>query len=335
MKTIICDRVRPSSIGPVVEDQGFCYRLDFEWAKWPDELRGVHTLSAAFDESGKLYVTTEDKAHPICIFSSEGAFVQSIGVGLFAKAHSIYFTSQGSILVADSSRNYHVIREITHDGELIRDFGVMGQPGDSGYDFDYLKVLEAESRVPRDPLWHKRAAANARLDSVKRLGSPFNRPCAMVMNRRGEYFAADGYGNDAVHKFNSDGSYAFSWGGPGQEPGRFRLVHGICIDSRDRIWVADRENSRVQVFDQGGKLLAIIGGNLMRIGGVWTDQDYAYIGELDGGVTILDLDWNLRAQLGCQNSVIHAHGITGDREGNLYILTNKNNETNILRLVRM
>lgn len=91
-------------------------------------------------------------------------------------------------------------------------------------------MLEAEHRVPTAPNWLKRAEANARLDSVRKLGTPFCRPCAMVMNDQGEYFAADGYGNDAVHKFDANGSYAFSWGGPGGEPGGFLLVHGICID---------------------------------------------------------------------------------------------------------
>ena len=147
-------------------------------------------------------------------------------------------------------------------------------------------MLEAEHRVPTAPNWLKRAEANARLDSVRKLGTPFCRPCAMVMNDQGEYFAADGYGNDAVHKFDANGSYAFSWGGPGGELGRFPLVHGICIDCRGRVWVSDRENCRVQVFDQGGRLLAVIAGNLMRIGAVWTDFQHAYIGELDGGVTI-------------------------------------------------
>ena len=334
MKEIICDRPRPTEIGEIVEDNGFRYRLDFTWAKWPENLYSVHTLTASFDEEGRMYVATEDKANPICIFSPEGEFIKSVGAGLFAKAHSTYLTPQKTILVADSSKNYHIIREITREGELVRDFGIKGQPGDSGYDFDYLSVLEAEHRVPTDPNWLKRAEANARLDSVRKLGTPFCRPCAMVMNDQGEYFAADGYGNDAVHKFDANGSYAFSWGGPGGKPGKFRLVHGIYIDCRGRVWVSDRENCRVQVFDQSGRLLAVIAGNLMRIGAVWTDSKYAYIGELDGGVTIVDLDFNVCAQLGCKGSVIHSHGITGDGNGNLFILTNKKNETNILRLVK-
>lgn len=334
MKEIVFSGSRPTEIGEVVEDGGLRYTLDFAWAKWPKELTGSHTLSAQFDGEGNLYVATDDEAHPVVIFDCGGSFIKSVGAGLFSKAHSIFLTPHQTILVADSSTKAHVIREITLDGALVRDFGTFGQAGDSGYDVNYLEVLRAENRVPDDPVWNKRATANARLDSVRKLGTPFCRPCSMVMNTKGEYFAADGYGNAAVHKFAADGSYSFSWGGPGAEPGHFRLVHDIWIDCYQRIWVADRENSRVQIFDQSGVLLAIVTGNLMRVGAVWSDDTYAYIGELDGGVSVLDMGLNPVAQLGCRGSVIHAHGLTGDRSGNLYVLTNKKNPTNILKLTR-
>ena len=67
----------------------------------------------------------------------------------------------------------------------------------------------------------------------------------------------DGYGNARVHKFAADGTYLFSWGEPGTAPGQFNLPHGVWIDRRGRVLVADRENDRVQVFDQEGKLLEI------------------------------------------------------------------------------
>ena len=334
MKTILCDRERPAEIGDQVRDGDFSYRLEFGWAKWPAELEGVHTLNGSFDQDGNLYVATENKEHPVVVLSPDGTFQRSIGGGLFEKAHSIFLTPSHTILVADSSKNCHVIREISLDGVLVRDFGTMGQPGDSGYDFNYREVLEREGRVPADPVWNKRAEANARLDSVKKMGTPFCRPCSMVMNQAGEYFAADGYGNAAVHRFHPDGSYDMSWGGPGSEPGKFRLVHDVRVDPLGRIWVSDRENCRVQIFTRDGELLAVIGGDLMRIGSVWLDGQYAYIGELDGGVTILDMELQVKAQLGCRGSVIHAHGLTADKNGDLYVFTNRKNDNSILRLIR-
>lgn len=90
----------------------------------------------------------------------------------------------------------------------------------------------------------------------------------------------------------------------------------------------------MQIFTRDGELLAVIGGDLMRIGSVWLDGQYAYIGELDGGVTILDMELQVKAQLGCRGSVIHAHGLTADKNGNLYVFTNRKNDNSILRLIR-
>ena len=331
---IYCERPRPTEIGGEIQDGGFAYRLEYNWAQWPAPLEGVHTLNGAFGPDGNLYVATENKEHPVAVLSPRGEFLGSFGAGLFEKAHSVFFTPSHTVLVADSSKTAHVIREITLDGALVRDFGTLGKPGDSGYDFNYLEVLERENRVPEDPVWNKRAEANARLDSIRRLGAPFCRPCNMVMNGAGEYFAADGYGNAAVHRFRPDGAYDLSWGGPGRTPGKFRLVHDVRVDPLGRIWVSDRENSRVQIFTRDGELLAMVAGNLMRIGSVCFDGVYAYIGELDGGITILDMELQVMAQLGCKGSPIHAHGLTVDDSGNLYVFTNRKNTNSILRLIR-
>lgn len=334
MQIVLCENKRSPIQGNLVGEQEFRYELDFSWAKWPDGQEGTHTLNGCFDEQGRLYVATEDREHPVALFSSGGDYLGSIGKGLFEKAHSVFLTPNKTILTADTSKNSHVIREMDLAGTWIRDFGTLGKPGDSGYDFDYLEILRKNGKIPENPEWNKRAEANARLDSVRRLGTPFCRPCAMVMNEQGEYFAADGYGNAAVHRFRQDGSYDCSWGGPGNEVGQFRLVHDVRLDMRGRVWVSDRENRRVQIFSQDGQALAVILGNLMRIGAVWLDEKYAYIGELDGGITILDLDLNVKAQLGEAGSCIHAHGITADREGNLYIFTNRKNDNTILRLTK-
>ncbi len=334
MVTVNCNRHRSEAIGERISDNGFTYRLDFDWAKWPEGLSGAHTLNACFDGEGRLYVAVENPENPVCVFDTKGNFLRSFGKGCFAKAHSVFLTPGGTALVADTGKNEHVIREITLEGELVRTFGTRGIPGNSGYDPDYLDVLKARGEKPGISLWNKSEASNARLDSIRKLGSPFCKPTAMIMNERGEYIASDGYGNCAVHVFGADGALIRSFGGPGNEPGHFRLVHDVRLDCRGRLWVSDRENCRVQVFTQEGGLLAVIGGNLMRIGACWVDEKYAYIGELDGGITILDLDFHVLSQLGCPGSVIHAHGITADRKGNLFVLTNKKNKNNILRLVR-
>ena len=71
----------------------------------------------------------------------------------------------------------------------------------------------------------------------------------------GRLYVADGYGNAWVHVFDGDGALLFSWGEPGTGPGQFRLPHGIAIDRRGTVYVADRENSRIQLFDAAGTYL--------------------------------------------------------------------------------
>ncbi|MDA0348744.1 MAG: peptidyl-alpha-hydroxyglycine alpha-amidating lyase family protein [Verrucomicrobia bacterium] len=84
----------------------------------------------------------------------------------------------------------------------------------------------------------------------------FNRPAGVAFDSQGNAYVADGYKNTRVAKYSPDGDYITHWGGQGDAPGLFNLVHGLTLDDRDRIYVADRGNKRIQVFDKNGKFLA-------------------------------------------------------------------------------
>ena len=83
----------------------------------------------------------------------------------------------------------------------------------------------------------------------------FDRPTDIAWLPNGDFYVTDGYNNTRVVKFSSEGEYLFEWGKPGTGPGEFNLVHGIVIDANRRIYVSDRSNSRIQVFDENGKYL--------------------------------------------------------------------------------
>ena len=83
-------------------------------------------------------------------------------------------------------------------------------------------------------------------------GDPFNRCTHTALSPEGDIYVADGYGNARVHKYSPDGKLLFSWGEPGTDPGKFNIVHNICCDADGWVYVADRENHRVQVFDGKG-----------------------------------------------------------------------------------
>src|SRR5262249_57057674 len=78
----------------------------------------------------------------------------------------------------------------------------------------------------------------------------------LAISPAGELYVCDGYGNARVHKFSAEGRLVFSWGEPGNGPGQFRLPHGIAVDTQGIVYVADRENSRIQLFAPDGAYLS-------------------------------------------------------------------------------
>ena len=84
-------------------------------------------------------------------------------------------------------------------------------------------------------------------------GEPFHRCTHTALSPKGEIYVSDGYGNARVHKYTPDGKLLMSWGEPGTDPGEFNIVHNIVCDADGWVYVADRENHRVQVFDGNGK----------------------------------------------------------------------------------
>ena len=87
-------------------------------------------------------------------------------------------------------------------------------------------------------------------------GEPFHRCTHTALSPQGDLYVSDGYGNARVHKFAPNGTLLFSWGEPGTDPGQFNIAHNICCDRDGWVYVADRENHRVQVFDGNGKYQA-------------------------------------------------------------------------------
>jgi DNA-binding beta-propeller fold protein YncE len=173
-------------------------------------------------------------------------------------------------------------------------------------------------------------------------------PSACAISASGERYVTDGYGNARVHKFSPDGRLLFSrllfsWGEPGSGPGQFHLPHGIAIDSQGIVYVADRENSRIQLFAPDGAYLS-----------EWTDVarpcqvfidagDTVYVAELGflaamwpatsapgpdapgGRVSVFNRRGELLARWGggrnpgAPGDFLAPHGIWVDSHGDLYV----------------
>ena len=90
-----------------------------------------------------------------------------------------------------------------------------------------------------------------------KLQEPFSHPSDVAVNRNGDIYISDGYGNSRIHHFSPDGELIKSWGKPGNGPGEFTVPHALAFDSKDRLFVCDRENYRIQVFNTDGNIIDI------------------------------------------------------------------------------
>jgi streptogramin lyase len=164
----------------------------------------------------------------VILFDRDGRFISSWGEGLFVRPHGITIGPDDSVYCTDDLD--HTVRKFTPEGRLVFTLGVSGRPADTGIDgIDYR--------------------------TIRRVGPPFHRPANLAVAPDGTLLVADGYGNARIHRFSAEGKLLEAWGQPGSGAGQFNLPHGIVTDRRGRVYVADRENSRVQIFTPEGKFI--------------------------------------------------------------------------------
>jgi DNA-binding beta-propeller fold protein YncE len=198
-----------------------------QWGSLPAGWSFVEVAGVATDSQDRVYVFNRGE-HPVIIFDSDGHFLSSWGEGQFQRAHGIFIGPDDAVYCTDDLD--HTIRKFTLEGELLLTLGQRGRPSDTG-------VQGTDYRT------------------IRRVGPPFNRPTNLALAPDGSMYVTDGYGNARVHCFAAEGRLLFSWGEPGAKPGQFNVPHGIAIDRLSLVYVADRENSRIQVFSPDGKFL--------------------------------------------------------------------------------
>ena len=161
---------------------------------------------------------------------------------------------------------------------------------------------------------------------VHRAAGPFNLPTGIAVTAdTGDIFVSDGYGNARVHKYNSSGALITSWGAPGSaNPVDFHLPHGVTLDNEGNLIVCDRENNRLQIFDQDGEFLYMRQGFRQPADAVVGPNDEIYVAELGHRLTIIDDDGNILARWGDDSShdpgqFVAPHGIAIDSRGDIYV----------------
>jgi peptidylamidoglycolate lyase len=162
-----------------------------------------------------------DKTHPIsvpailCFDGASGKLLASWGENRFVEPHGLRVDASDDVWVTD--RALQQVFKFSHDGKLLLTLGV--------------------ERV-------------AGVDATH-----FDKPTDIAFASDGSIYISDGYGNNRVAKFSPDGKFLFDWGHKGQGPGEFDLPHSVAVDAQGNVYVADRSNTRIQVFDANGKFL--------------------------------------------------------------------------------
>ena len=191
---------------------------------WAYDRCGANALAGGCDTSEVAPVLKFDR--------SSGEVLASFGVGMFVLPHGFHVDREGNIWVTDSQGNEagtkgHQVIKFSPEGEVLMRLGTAGVAG----------------------------------------GGPdnFNEPCDVITAPNGDIFVSDGHSGQGANpppgaagrivKFTSDGQYVKEWGQIGTAPGEFRTPHALAFDSRGRLFVADRGNHRIQIFDQDGNFL--------------------------------------------------------------------------------
>ncbi|MCS7207424.1 MAG: peptidyl-alpha-hydroxyglycine alpha-amidating lyase family protein [Dehalococcoidia bacterium] len=265
----------------------YTYRLVEGWAHLPRWWEMGEVADVAISPEGLVFVYCRG-AHPVLVLERDGRFVSSWGEGQFRNPHGLTFAPDGTLYLVD--RDSHVVLQYTPEGRLLKTLGTRDAP------------------------------------SPTLFGRPFNMPAKVAFAPSGHFFVADGYGNRRVHKFAPDGTLLLSWGEPGTGPGQFALVHSLIVDPRGRVLVCDRENDRIQIFDQEGRFLGQWTG-IPRPAGLALDaQGTLYVAELGSrsgppGVSIWTLDGQCLARWSKEQcpTIAAPHALAVDARGDIYL----------------
>ena len=267
------------------------------WEKLPEGW-ALGQTAIVTDSQDRVYLFNRGE-HPLIVLDRDGNFLNSWGEGQLPDAHGMFIDGDENLYMP--VKNSHVVLKYRPDGELLMTLGEWDKPSDTG--------------------WSGNVS-----EPAKRAAGPFNRPSDIALDGAGDLYISDGYGNSRVHKFSAEGKLLFSWGEPGKTgPGEFHVPHGVWVHTDGRVFVADRENNRIQIFDADGKFLDQWTG-LARPCDIYIDRDNVlFIPELDGFMSILSIDGDI---IGAWDSPLDAgwgkgaHAIWVDSHGDLYVNQN-------------
>ncbi len=268
------------------------HRLIPDWAKLPDGWNFGETSGVSVDKDDNVWVFNRGP-HPVIQFDKTGRMLRAWKEVPVISAHGIKVDPDGNVWLVDVRG--HSLLKFTPEGRL-------------------LMVIANAGRGPGDNTTQY----------------AFNQPTGLSFLPGGAFFVSDGYGNSRVAHYSRNGEFLRQWGAKGKADGEFDLVHDVALDKAGRVYVADRANSRVQIFDQQGKFL----GKWTEVGQPWglayTEKENAfYICDgLNNRVVKVSMEGKILGTLGgfgkAPGKFDFPHHMAVDSEGSVYVAEIKN-----------
>ena len=257
----------------------------------------------AVDRCGENTCVGHDDLDVVFQFDKEGNILTQFGAGLFEWPHGIDVDDDGNVWVADARgseerRRGHQVIKFSPQGEVLLRLGTAGVGG--------------------------------------RTRTTLNEPNDVLVAPNGDIFVGDGHaangGNNRIVKYSSDGRYLMEWGQQGSNPGEFRTPHALAMDRDGLLYVGDRSNRRIQVFEQDGTFVRDF-YNMGRASGITIHNNKLYVADSESrygsnpgfrrGIRVMDLDTGFVIAFipdpdPTPGGTSAAEGVAVDNEGNVY-----------------
>ena len=266
--------------------------VDFQEAlALPATMEAASYAGVAMTLQGNLIVLSRS-APPFLEFDPNGRFVRGFGADdLLRRAHGMSIDAKGNMWVTDVAD--HLVMKLDRDANVLMTLGTKGEAGE----------------------WDEASGTHL-----------FSEPNDVALDSNGNIYVAQGHGGDTprVLKFSSTGEFIAQWGSRGYGPGEFVAAHAIEIDANDVLYVADRENMRIQRFDTNGNLLRELKFDAMVCAIYLHEDGFMYITTgFDGEFAKVDMEGNVLGAIGSPGAgngqFGEAHALTVDAHGNAYI----------------
>jgi nitrous oxide reductase accessory protein NosL len=252
--------VAHAQTGTCVNDAPNPYHLVNDWAQMPRSWAPTNNVFVDAKDNVWVFDRCEDKGcvgssvAPIWELSSDGKVMKNFGGGMFVFPHQVVPDKDGNVFVADGNikdGKGNQVMKLSPDGKVLMTLGKAGEAG---------KGLDV-----------------------------FDQPTSVAIAPNGSIFVAEGhaptFGNSRIMHFDKNGKLIKTFGHVGSGEGEFKSPHVIVFDTRGRLFVADRSNSRVDIFDQDGKFLASW-KQFGRPSGIWIDKkDTLYVSDSESDDT--------------------------------------------------